>query len=412
MEDDPIVAEVRAIRDRLAAECGYDINEIFRRIRQWQAESGLAYVSYPPRRVAAREDAAGRPAMDGAMTMELETIAKVPVERLRLDRESPRLVGQVAETSDEWLVARLYRSAELDELLQSISANGYLDIEPLIVMGDRDADDGGLIVLEGNRRLAALRLLREPALVRRIASAENLRISVPAVDDSLRATFDHVSVYPVASRERARAFIGFKHMNGPAKWDAYGKARFAADWYRAGRAEGVGLEHIAAAIGYRHDTVKRMVSAIYVLEQAECEGLFDIGDRGTPKFSFLHLYAALSRSQYTEYLGLGSGWARHDPKRNPVPRERFDELRKVLRVALRIEVGRRTAGRPDAESGHPAPRGGAGQRGGATRPRADGESRSSARDHRVGRQAVHLVAAARPGDHRGCRRFAPRLRRE
>ena len=34
MEDDPIVAEVRAIRDRLAAECGYDINEIFRRIRR------------------------------------------------------------------------------------------------------------------------------------------------------------------------------------------------------------------------------------------------------------------------------------------------------------------------------------------------------------------------------------------
>ena len=66
MEDDPIVAEVRAIRDRLAAECGYDINEIFRRIRRWQAESGLEYVSYPPRRVAAQEDVAGRPAAGDA----------------------------------------------------------------------------------------------------------------------------------------------------------------------------------------------------------------------------------------------------------------------------------------------------------------------------------------------------------
>ena len=138
--------------------------------------------------------------MRGAMTMELETTEKVPVERLRLDRGDPRLGGEAGQASDEWVIARLYRSAELDELLQSMSANGYLDIERLVVMGDRDADDGGLIVLEGNRRLAALRLLREPDLVRRIESAESLRILVPTVDDSLRATFDEVSVYHVASR--------------------------------------------------------------------------------------------------------------------------------------------------------------------------------------------------------------------
>ena len=265
-----------------------------------------------------------------AMTMKLETITKVPVERLRLDRESPRLAGEATEASDEWIAARLYLSAYLDELLLSFSANGYLDIEPLVVMAGHDAEEGGLIVLEGNRRLAALRLLREPGLARSIMSAENLRVSVPAVDVSLRATFDHVSVYRVASRERARALIGFKHMKGPAKWDAYRKARFAADWYRAGGADQSALEQIAAAIGDRRDTVGRMVSVIYVLEQAEREGLFDIEDRDSPKFAFSHLYAALSRSQYADYLGLGSGWLRHGPMRNPVPRERFDELRRVL----------------------------------------------------------------------------------
>ena len=260
--------------------------------------------------------------------MELETTTKVPVDRLRLDRDNPRLVGEATDASDEWIIARLYRSAELDELLQSISTNGYLDIEPLVVV--RAPDDDALIVLEGNRRLATLRLLREPALVRSIASAEKLRISVPAVDDGLRATFDQVSVYPVASRERARAFIGFKHINGPAKWDAYAKARFAAGWYRAGRADGVGLEQIAAAIGDRHDTVKRMVSAIYVLEQAEAKGLFDIENRHARKFNFSHLYTALSRSQYMDYLGLEAAWARHDPQPDQVPDEKLDELRKVL----------------------------------------------------------------------------------
>lgn len=66
MRDDPIVAEVCAVRDKLAAECGYDVDEIFRRIRKREAESGLEYVSYSPRRVARGQEAAEPPSGDGA----------------------------------------------------------------------------------------------------------------------------------------------------------------------------------------------------------------------------------------------------------------------------------------------------------------------------------------------------------
>ena len=263
-----------------------------------------------------------------ATPIEFEVTSTVPVDRLRLDRLNPRLIGQANNASDESIIARLYRSAEIDELLQSMSANGYLDIEPLIVM--QDPESPCLIVLEGNRRVATLRLLRETALLDEIWKSQRLRIKVPPVDDSLRATFDEVSVYPVPNRERARSFIGFKHINGPAKWDAYAKAKFAADWYKSGRPDGVSLEVIASSIGDRHDTIKRMVSAIYVLEQAAREELFDIDDLNTKKFNFSHLYTALSRSQYMNYLGLGKIWARHDPIPNPVPPERLSELRKVL----------------------------------------------------------------------------------
>lgn len=262
------------------------------------------------------------------MAIELETTTRVPVDRLRLDRGNPRLVGEAADASDEWIIARLYRSAELDELLQSISANGYLDIEPLIVTCE-DAGDG-FVVLEGNRRLAALRLLREGDLVERIASSEKLRISIPEVTPSARSTFDAVSVYRVASRAHARSFIGFKHINGAAKWDAYAKARFAAEWYKAGQSEGVSLDDIARAIGDRHDTIKRMVSAIYVLDQAASKERFSVEDRFTKKFNFSHLYTALGRSPYMEYLGLGSKWARYEPSPDPVPADKLDELRNVL----------------------------------------------------------------------------------
>ncbi len=263
------------------------------------------------------------------LSVELNSTTKVPVEKLQFDRHNPRLIGQDPDASDEFIIAQLYRSAELDELLQSISTNGYLDIEPLIVMADSNGGDG-LVVLEGNRRLAALRLLREEDLACRIRRSEKLRIAVPRVKETLRPSFDEVSVYRVATREKARSFIGFKHINGTAKWDSYAKARFAADWYKKGRPDGATLGEIARAIGDRHDTIKRMVSAIYVLDQAKGKDRFDIEDRNTKKFNFSHLYTALSRSQYMDYLGIDAAWASYDPQPDPVPSGRLDRLKQVL----------------------------------------------------------------------------------
>ena len=55
MSNDPIVSEVRAIRDALAAQCGHDIKEIFQKLREQQVKSDLQYVRYPARRVAPTE---------------------------------------------------------------------------------------------------------------------------------------------------------------------------------------------------------------------------------------------------------------------------------------------------------------------------------------------------------------------
>lgn len=250
---------------------------------------------------------------------------KVSVDWLKLDRENPRLVGISARTAEESIIAQLYRGEELGELLQSISASGYLDIEPLIVW--LDPADQKFTVLEGNRRLAAIRLFREPALVNAIMSSERLKIGVPKISREVEASLAEVSVYRVADRDAARSFIGFKHINGAAKWESYAKAKFAADWYRAGS---ISLEEISEKIGDRHDTIKRMVAAIYVLDQAERSGTFSLTDRKITKFNFSHLYTALSRSTYMAYLGLETAWSRYDPKPDPVPKDKLERLREVL----------------------------------------------------------------------------------
>jgi hypothetical protein len=47
---DPIVDEVRRIRDAHAAMFNYDLDAIFQDIKDQEKKSGLTFVSYPPRR--------------------------------------------------------------------------------------------------------------------------------------------------------------------------------------------------------------------------------------------------------------------------------------------------------------------------------------------------------------------------
>ena len=247
----------------------------------------------------------------------------VSVQWLSLDRHNPRLIGTDPMATDAAIIAQLYRSEELNELLQSIAANGYLDIEPLIVL----TQGNDLVVLEGNRRLAAINLFRNSHLADDVFQTGRVRIKVPEISSRHRATLDTVSVYRVATREDARPFIGFKHINGAAKWESYAKARFAAEWYRNGH---VTLGDIAERIGDKHDTIKRMVNAIYVLEQAQESGHFHLADRVSPRFNFSHLYTALSRSTYMDFLGLKAAWARYDPSPNPVTPNKLDDLSEIL----------------------------------------------------------------------------------
>ena len=245
------------------------------------------------------------------------------VDQLRLDRLNPRLLNITEDTTDAEIIASLYSSEDLGELLQSIASNGYLNIEPLVILGDAE----NFTVLEGNRRLAAIYLFKHPELVDSVRKKTNVRISVPPISDEHRASLDHVSVYRVATREEAWSFIGFKHVNGAARWSSYAKAKFAAEWFQQGDAS---LTEISKQIGDRHETIKRMVGSYFVLEQAEENEIFSIDDRKSGQFSFSHLYTALSRAPFITFVGLDTSWSRNDPVKNPIQDEFLDHLRELL----------------------------------------------------------------------------------
>jgi len=150
-----------------------------------------------------------------------------PVALLRFDLANPRLQTgtDISVTSEAELLRVLADIAALDELVTSICTNSYMNLEPLIVVGENDS--GPFRVLEGNRRLAAIRIISDPAL------ADSLSIKVPRpvraeVLDSIKSVLVHRVKHPNDARE----FIGFKHINGPQRWDAYAKARYVTDWYK------------------------------------------------------------------------------------------------------------------------------------------------------------------------------------
>lgn len=249
-----------------------------------------------------------------------KTVAKVGTEHLTFDPENPRLIEEgISNPTDEDIILALADTSDLSEVVQSIAANGYFDIEPLIGMrvGNKWR------VLEGNRRLAAIRILQDPAL------AKGTGVAVPAMSAANRATLKEVSVYAVSSKDQAREYIGFKHINGPHRWDALAKARFAADWYS--KEKGVTLDLIARRLGDNHATVARLVSGMFVLDQAKKEHLFEIADRyPNRKFAFSHLYTALTRAGYRDFLGLPDDWRVDNPQPNPIPKKYLENLRTLL----------------------------------------------------------------------------------
>ncbi|WP_406853534.1 ParB N-terminal domain-containing protein [Alsobacter sp. KACC 23698] len=253
---------------------------------------------------------------------------KVPVELLDFDKNNPRFTPdkQPAGSSDSAVVSMLASSADLSELVQSISTSGYINIEPLIVI----ERGGRLAVLEGNRRLAAVKVLRDPEL------AKMARVSTPPLEADVRATLDELLVYRVETEDAARDLIGFKHINGPQSWDAFAKARFAARWLddeHRKKQDGqphLSLQQIASRMGDQHKTIHRMVAAHYLLDQADREGIYEISDRSKKAFSFSHLYTGLAYEEFTTFLGMSRPDRAADPDRDPVPAGRFAELRNLL----------------------------------------------------------------------------------
>ena len=245
------------------------------------------------------------------MNINANDIGFIAPSELNFDLENPRFLDKGFETEEE-VVKYLVDHVDVDELLQSIRSTGYVDFEPAVVLREKN------VVLEGNRRLAALRLLSDENL------RKKLGVSLPDVSEP-QPLPAKIRVKWVKERKDARAFVGFKHINGPFKWDALAKAKFAAEWFE----EGGDIETISRTLGDNHNTVRRIVNGWYALKQATEDG-FEREHRSKTRFAFSHLYTALTRASVREFLGLTPEDISAPPKENPIAPENREKLQTLM----------------------------------------------------------------------------------
>jgi hypothetical protein len=239
----------------------------------------------------------------------------LPVNTLHFDRNNPRLAeyNLNLRASDEDIIAVLWDAMDVKELVQSISASGFFPHEALIVA----EEDGRHIVIEGNRRLAAVKILLNPGI------AQTNGWVIPSISNDARAALEELPV-SIENRENAWRYLGFKHVNGPAKWSSYAKAQYIADVHRRYH---VPLADIANQIGDGHRTVQRLYRGLMVLEQAEREKVYDREDRFRQRLSFSHLYTGLDYEGISSFLSLRD---ENDEAEDPIPPEKLDHLGELL----------------------------------------------------------------------------------
>lgn len=201
-------------------------------------------------------------------------------EDLFFDEQNPRLVENPTKTSDQNRILNvLWREQDIKVLVMSILANGFFPNEVLYAV----EENGRKIVIEGNRRLAAVKAILDPSLVDN-NGMDKYKGNI--TDEILNSLRKGIPVLLMDKREDAWRYIGFKHVNGPTKWDSYAKAVYIAKVHNQYH---VPLEEISQQIGDPSKLTKKLYQGLMVLREADKHTEFKIDDIFNNRIYFSHI---------------------------------------------------------------------------------------------------------------------------
>lgn len=251
---------------------------------------------------------------------EIPEIDTASLDELFLDAKNPRLGRHAVESGlsqDE--VLDLMRDWSLEELAVSFLESGFWPHEALIAVREPvQKKKHALVVIEGNRRLAALKLIeRTRKREERSAKWQNLIDGYPA------NAFTRLQKIPYIlqpSRASVRSFLGFRHVTGIKEWHPAEKAEFIAQLIEH---DNLSYEQVRKRIGSKTPAVRQNYISYRLLLQME--NATDTIDVAKVEERFSVLYLSLRTNGVQQYLQID---IEADPKaaRTPVPRNHLEQL--------------------------------------------------------------------------------------
>lgn len=220
----------------------------------------------------------------------------VGINKLEFDKQNPRLPTSVRHSTENGIIRYLAKNTGLEDLMTSIGENGFFPGEAIVAVKGNQADQ--YVVLEGNRRLAALRLLQNPSIV-----ANTGRIVRAA--QQARYKPDEVPAYIVSSRSEAMQYLGFRHITGIQRWDPLAKARYLKQLFdeKSGNPQERYLA-VAREIGSKSNAVRRSLDALAAYNMVEQEDFFGIDDLSEDNFQFGVFYTAVGNGDIANFIGV------------------------------------------------------------------------------------------------------------
>lgn len=152
----------------------------------------------------------------------------INLDDLLLDTKNPRFIVP-PNASQQNIIEYLVLHEDVIELSHGINKNHNLFAgERIIAIKDNDK----YIVLEGNRRVCACKILMNPELLRNVRPAS---ISSLIAYDETKKNIRNINVDVMPNRTIAQSSLAAKHIDGIKKWSPISKYKYFANSFDSGR---------------------------------------------------------------------------------------------------------------------------------------------------------------------------------
>ena len=192
------------------------------------------------------------------------TIEYAPLSQFLLDPKNPRL-GRTVQDMDlsQDDIYEHMRNWSLEELATSFLESGFWAHEAVLCVREEVDAEECFVVVEGNRRIAALKRLQKT-----YSGEERSRNWLTLIQDTDEpdGLFDNVPHIVMNDRRDIEEFLGFRHVTGIKEWRPPEKAQFIAMLIDE---RGLSYRDVMRKIGSKTPVVERNYIAYCIFRQME-----------------------------------------------------------------------------------------------------------------------------------------------